>query len=330
MRFDEAITAQAANLRQSRPAVEEALRSADLSAWRTGRLVLTGMGASSYATGVVVPRLLAAGLDARAVVADEVPELVAAGSVGSLVAVSQEGTSTETLQACEAADGIPILAITNDPASPVARFADVVVPLALLGDASVYTLGFTATLQALGLLSEALENEPADPGWDDLPGEVDRLLPEAKGVVEAAVDALADPRAVDFVGSGPEAAAAEEGTLLVREASRLPSSYHPIRQYLHGMMEALEEGMLVVVLGDGREVRLAADIAATGARVLLVTAADAAPAERLEVVRLPDLPAAQRAVLDIVPVQLLASELAARRQVAVEGFRYHQSDTKAE
>ncbi len=330
MRFDEAIAAQGDNLRHSRPAVQEALDGADLSSWRQDGLLFTGMGASSFATEVVVPGLLAAGLGARAAVADDVPPLVAAGLVSSLVAVSQEGTSTETLEACEAARGLPILAVTNDSASPVAGHAGVVVPLALLGDSSVYTLGYTATLQALGLLAEALEGHGADPRWDALPDEVERVLAEAATVVSAAVDELGVPRAVDFVGSGPQSAAANEGTLLVREASRLPSSYHRVRQYLHGMMEALEAGILVIILGDNREVRLAHDVAATGAGVLLLTSEDVAPAGGLHVVRLPALPAAQRAVLDILPGQLLAAELAGRQGITVGGFRYHQADTKSE
>ena len=34
------------------------------------------------------------------------------------------------------------------------------------------------------------------------------------------------------------------------------------------------------------------------------------------------------AVLEILPVQLLGWELAQRRGLAVDGFRYHQDDTK--
>lgn len=331
MRFDEAIHAQARNLRHSRPAVEEALARADLSPWRRERLVLTGMGSSSYATEVVVPGLLAAGIGATAAVADDVPPLVAAGLVEALVAVSQEGTSTETLAACEAAEGVPILAVTNGGGSPVARRAEVVVPLALIGDSSIFTLGYTATLQALGLLEEALAGARPHPGWDTLPDEVDRTVSAAGAVVSALVDRLPEPRAVDLVASGPQAAAANEGTLIVREAARIPSSCHRLRQYLHGMIEALEAGMLAVVLGDDRAVRLAKDVASeTGAVVLLVTSEEVASKEDLHVVRLPPLPAAQRAVLDIVPLQLLAAELASRGHIDAGAFRYHQSDTKAE
>ena len=34
------------------------------------------------------------------------------------------------------------------------------------------------------------------------------------------------------------------------------------------------------------------------------------------------------AVLQMLPVQLLAWQLASRRGLAVDGFRYHQDDTK--
>jgi glucokinase len=93
-------------------------------------------------------------------------------------------------------------------------------------------------------------------------------------------------------------------------------------------MEALGEGLLVVVIGEDRAIRLARDVACTGTQVLLLTSADVAPADNLTAIRFPVLDAAQLAVLEILPIQLLSSEMAAREGREVQGFRYEQADTK--
>ncbi len=194
------------------------------------------------------------------------------GIVDAVVAVSERGTSAETVEALQAVE-LPRLVVTDGLGSPLARLADAVVPLGLLEDSPVYTLGFTGTLQALGLLAAALGGEPAGRTWDALPHLVETTLETAVEAVAALVDRIGTPRGVDFVGSGPHLAAALEGSLLLREASRLPTSCHSTHQYLHGPMEPLDERQLAVVIGDGREIALAFDIAATGAQVLLVTTA---------------------------------------------------------
>jgi glucosamine 6-phosphate synthetase-like amidotransferase/phosphosugar isomerase protein len=139
---------------------------------------------------------------------------------------------------------------------------------------------------------------------------------------------LQEPRAVDFVGSRAHLAAAAEGALILREACKIPTGFYSTRQYLHGPMEPLDERMLVVVIGDEREVTLAYDIARTGAHALLLTTADVAAQENLTVLRLPNLSPVQLAVLEILPIQLLAPEFIERPELADSSFRYEQPDTK--
>lgn len=327
MRFRDAIAAQGRNLRQSGAVVAAALGQLDLEPWRSHCLALTGMGASTYALSAVLPGLLDGGQRALALAADELASAVSADIVDSVVVVSQGGTSTETLEAISTADRLPRLVITNDPVSPVAGLADSVVPLGLLEDSAVYTLGYTAAIQALGRVTEALVGPPDD-GWEALPDTVEGVLAGSAAIVSRLADRLGVPRAVDCVGSGAHSAAASEGALVLREAAAVPTSFHPLRQYLHGPMEALGDGLILVVIGADREVRLAHDVAAAGTDVLLVTTADAEPADHLAVVRLPALEPAQLAVLEILPIQLLASELAARQGREVTGFRFEQADTK--
>jgi hypothetical protein len=64
-------------------------------------------------------------------------------------------------------------------------------------------------------------------------------------------------------------------------------------------------------------------------RTVLITTAVVEPADGLSVLRLPAVGGAlSRAVLEILPVQLLAGELARDRGLGIDGFLYHQDDTK--
>ncbi len=328
MKFSEAIAAQGENLRVSRTHVTEALRGTDLQRFRTGRLLLTGMGASLHALEAAYDVLLVQGRPVTCLGADMLTAVVGR-SHDSLVAVSQIGTSIETIEAVNRRDDVPCLVVTNAPESPLAALADAVVPLGLLGDSPVYTLGYTGTLQALGLLVEALGTGTSSATWDEMPARVEGCLEEAASLISRLVERIGTPRAVDFVGSGAHLAAAREGSLLGREASRLPTSSHSTRQYLHGPMEPLDNQQLAVIIGDGREITLAADVAQTGAHVLLITTADPHPQPGITVVRLPRLTPIELAVLEILPIQLLVEQTARRQGLTVEGFRYEQSDTKA-
>jgi fructoselysine-6-P-deglycase FrlB-like protein len=145
--------------------------------------------------------------------------------------------------------------------------------------------------------------------------------------VGAAVDGA---QVVDVVASGTATATAGEGALLLRESSRLLTAAHETRNYLHGPMEPLEGQVACLLVGAGREVRLARDTAALGCpTVLLSTDRDAAGEGLLTVLHLPRAgsPLGQ-AVLDILPLQLLAEAVAGRRGLAVDGFRHRQDDTK--
>jgi glucosamine--fructose-6-phosphate aminotransferase (isomerizing) len=95
-------------------------------------------------------------------------------------------------------------------------------------------------------------------------------------------------------------------------------------------MEPMDATSACIVIGNDREVRLAQDMSALGCPTLLVTTrTDIASADELTVIALPEAPSTlARAVLEILPLQLLSWDLASRRGLRVDGSRYHQDDTK--
>ena len=181
MRYIDAVQAQGKNLRTSRAAVADRLRGLDLAPWRNRRLAITGMGASTNAIAAVLPAYWSAGLTASAWLGSELEHAGQAAGAEAVIAVSQTGQSAEIFSALgHLPDGRPRLVVTDVEDSPIGRLADVTVPLALLEDSTVRTLGYTGTVQALLLLRDALApgSAPAT-DWDQLADELERQLQPA-------------------------------------------------------------------------------------------------------------------------------------------------------
>lgn len=325
MRFPDAIASQPAALEASRRQVASPL--ATLPAPPAGGLItLLGIGASEHAAYGAAVYWRSLGLRAFVLPAAEV---AAHASIGDLLlAISESGRSVETLEAVRALGGRNTIALTNDETAPLAHAVPAVLPLASGADSPVYTTGYTATLQALGLLGEAWAGQPRD--WSYLPSLAERVLADSQATVDAVAPAFHRARLVDVVAAGPSIATAGEGALLLRESARLLTAAHETRNYLHGPMEPLDAETAVLVIGDSREVQLAQATSELGCPTLLVTRRPDVPGGgNLTVLHLPDAgtPMADT-VLEILPIQQLGWTLAQHRGLHVDGFRHRQPDTK--
>ena len=346
MRYIEAVHAQGKNLRTSRAAVTDRLHSLDLAPWRNRRLAITGMGASTNAITAALPAYWSAGLTAFGWLGSELERAGQAAGADAVIAVSQTGQSTEIFSALRhLPDGCPRLVVTDIEDSPIGRLADATIPLALLEDSKVRTLGYTGTVQALLLLRDALApgSAPAT-DWDQLADELDGLLPSATELAAGMLPALRGVTAFDVVGSGIHAGTAAQGALLLREVCKLPAASYETYQYLHGPIEAAAPGRALIAIGGAREAKLAESMAAIGATVLLITAADLPRATdgqpTMTVFGLPPAAAAPgdlaqprsgdlaQAVLAILPVQTIIGLLAEDLGCPDGEFWHHQDDTK--
>mgnify|MGYP005816286347 CR=1 FL=1 len=327
MRFLDGIVTQPTALERSRQAVSAALAGLP----RPGPddvIALVGIGASEHAARGAAPVWRAAGVRAFPVSAAEVDAAPRGAGADFSVLISESGRSTETQRALEAMDVTRCLAVVNDPDSPLARATPHVLHLGSGEDSPVYTTGYTATLQALGMLADHWAGRTHD--WSELPSLVDHVLKDARNTVEEVAESFGHACIIDVVGGGVSQATAGEGALLLRESARLLTAAHETRGYLHGPMEPLDEKVACLVVGSGREIRLAQDTAALGCRTLLITTSSEVVASgSLSVLRLPSAgsPLAQ-AILEILPIQRLAWAVASARGLRVDGFRHVQDDTK--
>lgn len=325
MRFQDGIQAQRDVLAQSAAGVRASL--AGVAPLPQGSLIsLIGIGASEHAAFSAAAAWRALGI--RAIAQSASDFLTDPLPVADIhVALSESGRSAETITALHAISG-RVVTVTNGDDSPLANATPEVILLKSGPDSPVYTTGYTATLQALGLLGEHWSGIHTD--WSSLPAQAQGVIVDTERILSALGDAFDAVDLIDVIGTGSSVASAGEGALMLREGARAHTAAHETQNYLHGPMEPLDGTVACIVIGSAREVQLAQDIAAIGSPTLLITTrTDVEATHRLKVLQLPQTSSPMaRAVLEIVPIQLLVRELAGRRGLAVDGFRYRQADTK--
>ncbi|ORT58839.1 SIS domain-containing protein [Streptomyces sp. CB03238] len=184
-----------------------------------------------------------------------------------VVAITRSGTTTEVLDLLGVlrGRGVPTLALTADPKTPVMDAADAVAVLDWADEESVVQTRFATT--ALAFLRAAL---------GDVPG--------VKPVAEAAVDAeLAVteplPEAVlgaeqwTFLGRGWTYGLALEAGLKMREAAGAWTEAYPAMEYRHGPISITGPGRVAWVFGALPE-GLAGDVARVGGTLHAHASAD--------------------------------------------------------
>jgi glucosamine--fructose-6-phosphate aminotransferase (isomerizing) len=233
------------------------------------------------------------------------------------IAISQSGQSPDIVATLDGArrGGALTLAVTNDDDSPLARAADLVLPLRVGAERSVpATRTFTAELLALWLLVRALT------GTD--PGPARRLGDDAGAALDAAERTLAgfslEPAgAAVVVGRGYGFPVALEISLKLREVGLRTAQGFSAADLLHGPIAAVREGATAILVGAAGPtlpslLECAAALRARGARILAIT--DAAELHRAADIAVPA--AAETESLAAIPIVLAGQWLALQDAVA--------------
>lgn len=329
MDYTEAIASQPANLDASRAVVLEQLEKLELSPWRNGTIGVASMGASSHAGHVFAHQLLVRGRRVQLVDAAELSSYGAAADLAdSYLLVTEGGRSRETIEAAQSVGSAARLALTNVAHAPISDAVDTVLALGHGPDSKVYTVGYTCTVQAFGLLAEALTGVPAEDDWAALPTVVQSLLDELPARISPLAKRLSGLSSIDVVGSGASLSAVQETALMLREGPRISASAYETYQYLHGPMESQNNSTGCILFGGSREIALAQYAARRQLTTVLITDAEVAEEPNLTVLRLPQLPPFSAAVAQILPSQLLVGELTRMRGIDLDEFIYDQDDTK--
>jgi glucosamine--fructose-6-phosphate aminotransferase (isomerizing) len=185
-----------------------------------------------------------------------------------VIGISQSGASPDVIAVIDEAarQGAITLAVTNDSGSPLAKAAELVLPLGAGPERSVpASKTYIASLLALALISQGLD---PDASFEAALGQVPPALAaalEQEGELDRLVPVLLGPRAI-VLGRGFNFSTAEEIALKLTETSYVLARAWSVADFEHGPIAVVEPG-LPVILVDGRG-QVSADVQSMGTRLL--------------------------------------------------------------
>lgn len=310
-----------------------------LGAQRIQHIVLTGMGASYYAAHPAWLYLVNAGVRTTAI---ETAELLydAQGLLSDdtlLVIISQSGRSVEVCRLLDQLDnkGL-VLGITNDAASPLALQSACRLLLEAGHEQSVSTKTYTATLGVLHILARALARQPVEAAFAEVRSIAEQIrvmLPTWREQVAAVAQRISGVRFISFLARGVSLASARTAALIHKESARIPTEGMNSAQFRHGPIEVVEENIAAVLFTGNEHTRqldlkLAADITRYGGHAVLVGEPSTHTGQYR--VTLPQVHPYGLPIVEIIPMQLLAAQLATLRGLEVGSFRYIRKVTTEE
>jgi glutamine---fructose-6-phosphate transaminase (isomerizing) len=281
------------------------------------RIVLTGMGSSFHALHPLNLQLISHGFTPVVVETSELIHYQARffDPKTLIVAVSQSGKSAEMVRLPEInRKRSAVIAVTNTPDSPLAKHATAALFSHAGKEFSVSCKTYVAALMVLKWLGDILcerdvsrsrrELKPAAPA-------AAAYLANWQEYVRALAQRLNRIRHLFLVGRGPSLAAVGTGALIIKESDHFHSEGMSSAAFRHGPFEMLSQDTFVVVFaGDkktrGLNQRFVEDIRQIGGQAELV-----GEAATLDCFRLPNHGSSVRAILEILPIQMITLALAA-------------------
>jgi glucosamine--fructose-6-phosphate aminotransferase (isomerizing) len=302
------------------------------------RVVITGIGASLNAAIPLENFLCSRGIGTSCVEAGELLHYrSAACQDATVVVISRSGESIEIAKLLETLSGrVPMVAVTHEAKSTLAREADVLLEVCSLPDEMVAIQSYTGTLLTLYLLGMETVDQ-LDAGRR----EAQELLPALAGWTDSQLQAmrdwdgfLASDSFVHLLGRGPSCATAWEGALLFCEIAKAPAIAMTVASFRHGPIEVVDRSFRALVFAPAGKTRdlnvgFAADVARFGGSVRLI-GPGGADGLGLPWIDTPPCADTLAPLLEIVPVQVAAMRLAELRGVAPGSFRYISQITRDE
>jgi glutamine---fructose-6-phosphate transaminase (isomerizing) len=166
-----------------------------------------------------------------------------------VIGISQSGASPDVVAVIEAGrrQGAPTLAITNDPASPLAAAAETTIDLGAGPELAIAaTKTYTTELLAIAALSAAMSGDPSDAAaLDAIPDALRATLGLEPDIEAMAVDQAAADRLL-VIARGYEYATAREWALKLKELARVFADPYSAADFEHGPLALLEPGVPVL------------------------------------------------------------------------------------
>src|SRR2546429_3786728 len=302
----------------------------------TRRLFLVGIGTSYHAALVGEWLFRGVGVDARAVMSSDFatyPNLFPLEPDDAVVVLAHSGTKTFSTRSLERAraEGATVISVGSLTAEHPG--SQLVLRTVERERSSAFTSSHTAAMFVLAQVATTLAELKRRTVAADLrralavlPDQIEDVLRRQDEVLGVASEAAG--RLIYVAGAGPNAATALEAVIKAREAATARIDRMSLEQFLHGPLVTVNPedfGVLVNVRGAdpltaARTAEVAGVLELIGTPLWLIgQPADSAP--RATVFELPTLPELLSPILAVVPVQILAQQMAVERGANPDRFR---------
>jgi glucosamine--fructose-6-phosphate aminotransferase (isomerizing) len=314
---------------------DAAARAANLVA-PARRIFLAGIGTSYHAAMVGEWLFRAAGAEAQAVMSFDFatyPDVYPLGAGDAVVVMAHTGTKTFSTRSVERAldSGATVVSVGSLTAEHPG--SQLILRTVEREKSAAFTASHTAAMMVLAQVATELGERRGRPqvsgfraGLDLLPAQVAEVLAredEVRTVAQACAE-----RQTYVTGAGPNSPTALEAVIKVREAAHAHIDALPLEQFLHGPIVVVNEGDVGVVVtikgSNPASITRAAEIAQVldriGASVWLVGQGLPSVPEAT-VFALPEVTELLSPILAVVPMQILAYQVAVIRGSHPDRFR---------
>jgi glutamine---fructose-6-phosphate transaminase (isomerizing) len=262
-----------------------------------------------------------------------------------VLVISQSGETADTLAALREANarGLSTVAITNNPGSSMAIEAAVSLPtFAGVEKAIPATKSFTAQLAVLYSLALYLARfrgrmtlsaaEVYGTRLREIPELLALALPAWQQAIEDLAPALEHSTTMLYLGRGVHYPMAREGALKLKESAYMNADGYPAGELKHGPSALISEETPLVVLAPrdvsdpdsllryGKVLQLTRELRQQGRRILAIATEGDSDMQKSSdwCLFLPPTSELLTPLLEVVPLQLLAFQLAVRRGIDVD------------
>jgi len=303
--------------------VQDPRRLAEFAgAIRRAKSVFITAAGTSYHAGLLMKFRLQneAKLRCETILAGEFKEhkgFVGKGSV--VVTLSQSGETADVLEAVKEArkKGAKVLSIVNAAGSTLARESDWTLLLNCGPEVGVAaTKSFTAQVVVVNMVVDAVLGKRRTNGMKELSDGVKEALGTAARIKEVVAKYKGRPDFY-FVARGYQSPVALEGALKLKELSYIHAEGMPASELKHGTLALIEKGTPVVVINPTGESHAdvlsnAEELRARGAEIIGVS--DRRDEVYTHFLRIPKVQPKFMPIVEAVPLQLLAYEMAVARR----------------
>jgi len=234
---------------------------------------------------------------------------------GLVIGISQSGASPDVVAVVAAAraQGCVTVAVTNDPASPMAAAATHVIALRTGEERSVAaTKTYTTSLAAAAALAAGIAGDAGKTReLTGVPDALTRQLARLGGIDDAA-EAAAEWTRLAVIGRGANYATAFEAALKIKELAQVAAEPASPADFLHGPVAMLDPGFPVLAIAPSGGAALRDVLAAAHERDADVTVIGDGG------LHVEPVPEWLSPLCAVIPAQLLAVGAAERRGVDVD------------